>query len=255
MMAFIRQLFTKFAFFYNSLKNQTQIVLLGVVVGIIGLIGIISFFSKIIQINVHRANIKLVKKEVETTEAQLKTAMTSNISTLQQRLHQQAEKQKALFAISSQIKKYQSSTISKDNFFNVLKMLLAKDSGLTLVNMNSMPEKVLLQTASETLYEYPVELTLKGNFNDIYDYFHQLKEKNFNIHWDSLNYKVENYPTAVAVVMCHIITSEIKEDAELMNLLPSDSQTTDLQPTDLQTTDIKSTDITSSVPIPSGNST
>ncbi|EKD72143.1 MAG: hypothetical protein ACD_45C00750G0007 [uncultured bacterium] len=82
----------------------------------------------------------------------------------------------------------------------IIKNILGvKQDNIHLVQIKDFPETVYKATEHNektNLYQKTFRIVVNGNFFDTVSYLQQLEKLRPNVHWDSLNYQVVQYPIA-----------------------------------------------------------
>lgn len=86
----------------------------------------------------------------------------------------------------------------QDKWDDVIRTILANYPNITIVSVENLKEQVYetnkLGSNTETIYQQQMRLEVIGTFQDIFDYLTTLEKTLPTIHWDSLNYVVNDYP-------------------------------------------------------------
>jgi MSHA biogenesis protein MshJ len=110
----------------------------------------------------------------------------------------------------------------------VLETVLQDNRGITLQRLSSLPLQPLhLSSESEPnstsvstpasdtssalsaapVYSHGFEVVLRGGYSDIYDYLRRLEGLSSSFFWDSLEYKVVNYPDSEMTLRVHTLSA------------------------------------------------
>lgn len=88
-------------------------------------------------------------------------------------------------------------------------------TNITLANLkNSSTEPWVLAGLEQTslskikIYRQNMQIEFKGSYFNVVDYLARLEKLSWKIYWDSLDYKVTNYPTASVVVRFHVLSDK-----------------------------------------------
>jgi MSHA biogenesis protein MshJ len=83
----------------------------------------------------------------------------------------------------------------------------APDPSMGEANPNgSPPESEQSVAGLETLYRHGVRLEIEGDFRSTLDYLERVEQSEWHLMWDSLDYRVEAYPTAIITIDFHTIS-------------------------------------------------
>lgn len=91
---------------------------------------------------------------------------------------------------------------SSNQWQDVIKAILQSQHNITIVQIKNFPEVAYNHTTPNTttsatkIYEQRFLIVIYSNFFDTVNYIQRLEELLPNIHWDKLNYQVEQYPVA-----------------------------------------------------------
>lgn len=128
---------------------------------------------------------------------------------------QQANLQKQLVGMRSQIENQLSGLIAPEKMADVLRSMLHEQEQLKLISLKNLPVEPFHQSEGElkegetALFSHSMELVLDGEYFDVLGYIKRLESlKGFN--WQTLNYEVINYPKAR--VTLKISTLSLEED-------------------------------------------
>lgn len=83
---------------------------------------------------------------------------------------------------------------------DIIKTILSNYPNITIEKIHNEPETKfetsVAQSTTDTIFQEQMQLTVIGGFEDIVSYLVTLEKEMPNIHWDSLNYVVTEYPQA-----------------------------------------------------------
>jgi len=131
---------------------------------------------------------------------------------------------------SKQEQEMMSRFVPPDQVPRLLQDLFKSQAGLRLVKLENLPVIRLpglnedgqntssptasdpgnAETARTEIYQHGVRLTVEGSFFDIQRYLKAAEAMPWQIYWDQLDYKVQNYPRASATITAH--TLSLKEE-------------------------------------------
>ena len=123
-----------------------------------------------------------------------------------------------------------SRFVPPDQVPQLLQDLLKSQAGLRLVKLENLPvirlpglneegrntssptasDPGTPETARTEIYQHGVRLTVEGRYFDIQRYLKAAEAMPWQIYWDQLDYKVQNYPRASATITAH--TLSLKEE-------------------------------------------
>ncbi|WP_415911686.1 type II secretion system protein GspM [Neptuniibacter sp. QD37_11] len=120
------------------------------------------------------------------------------------------------------IKRAATNLVSPDQMLTLLRSVLANQQGIALVSAKSLP--VVAKQLNETpvdadkdtkpvgpqavIFIHPFELELEGTYQGLYDYLQKIEQLDGVFFWDTLEYKVDEYPTAKVKIKVHTLSSE-----------------------------------------------
>lgn len=91
------------------------------------------------------------------------------------------------------------TTSTKERWEEIIRTILASHPNINMVSISQLPETTYASAnakANDHIYEQQMRLIISGNFVDIVAYLQALEKALINIHWNSLDYKVTEYPNA-----------------------------------------------------------
>lgn len=102
--------------------------------------------------------------------------------------------------------------VSPAQVLPVLQQLLAKTGKVRLLALTSKPPLPLLQHPERPdlgLFKHGIELHVKGSYFEVYTFIQAIEQLPWRFYWQSLNYKVVQYPNAeVRIELYTLSTSE-----------------------------------------------
>ncbi|TAK74635.1 MAG: hypothetical protein EPO11_06600 [Gammaproteobacteria bacterium] len=140
-----------------------------------------------------------LKTEEDTiTNWEVQIAALNKIATTP--LYKKWQQQNKLFVSLHQKYKNLLKSSSTKQWQDIIKTVLQAQTNITLVQIKDFPEVVYnpanLPISSTTLYEQRLLVVIFSNYFDTIDYIQHLESLLPNIHWNSLNYQVTQYPVA-----------------------------------------------------------
>ncbi len=83
---------------------------------------------------------------------------------------------------------------------DIIKAVLSNYPNIAIESIENSPESLFegnsTDTKSDDIYKRQAKVSALGNYKDVYGYLNYLETTVPNIHWDSLSYKVTEYPEA-----------------------------------------------------------
>lgn len=185
-------------------------------------LSVILFLLDTLLISRHQSELADVEKEYnQTVDAQLELEQTLAIK--------QAElaKAKSLYnddkeAIVSAETELRQKTALIENKLNrlvpptqiteLLRNLLSKTDGLKVLSINNEPVKDISLNVNDDnsdnnetlLYEHAATIKLSGSYQQLYDYLIAIENTGWELFWNTLHYKVIDYPRAE--ITLHVLT-------------------------------------------------
>ncbi len=138
-----------------------------------------------------------------------------------------AELKKELEDLNSQLSELSQGLVMASHLPQVLEQVLRNSSSLTLVSVTTLPVEIvpLQQTVAEKvvagvsevvegqdeltgIFKHSVELRLRGSYFQVLAYLQALEQLPWRFYWDWLEYEVDEYPGAEAVLRVYTISAE-----------------------------------------------
>ncbi|MGZ5050641.1 MAG: hypothetical protein ACXWF8_11290 [Methylobacter sp.] len=87
--------------------------------------------------------------------------------------------------------------------------ILSKNDQLKLIKLNTLPATTLLEATPEQtspIYKHGLEITFSGNYLDTLNYLKALEALPWHFVWESLDYKVAQYPIAETTITVYTLS-------------------------------------------------
>jgi MSHA biogenesis protein MshJ len=109
---------------------------------------------------------------------------------------------------TAQIENKLNRLVPPTQITKLLRNLLANTDGLKVLSVNNEPVKDISiavdpdevtdkdEKSKTYLYEHAATIKLSGNYQEVYDYLTELENTGWELFWDSLRYRVTDYPDA-----------------------------------------------------------
>ena len=123
---------------------------------------------------------------------------------------------------NDEIRRAATNLVSPDQMLAMLRDVLKGEQGVALVSARSLAIETL-QLGAETqndgsassapsalIYAHPFEVELEGSYQGVYDYLQKIEQLEGVFFWDTLTYKVDQYPTAKVKIKVHTLSSEAR---------------------------------------------
>lgn len=126
-------------------------------------------------------------------------------------------------AADAAIRQIQSGLVPPEEMNALLERLLAKNVGLRLLSLKSLPPVNLAESAAESqrgndktaaaavgpgLFKHGVEMKLEGSFADVHNWLRQLEEAPQKVLWGDVRYTVGEYPRAQVTLTVYTLSLE-----------------------------------------------
>lgn len=172
---------------------------------------------------------KGLRNTISTESASL-AGLQGQVENLQQqlRIDPDAGKKSELEALSGernkldeQLRQFGSALVRPEDMNGLLERLLARQTGLRLVSLKTMPPQSVLrekEAAKEgdskplersfDLYRHGVEIRLEGNYGQLQAYLNQLEKLPQRLLWGPLNYRVIDYPRSEMTLTVYTLSPD-----------------------------------------------
>lgn len=103
--------------------------------------------------------------------------------------------------------------ISQQSLLKLNKSIIAQQASIALVSLRNFPDQVWTLPGGEktAFYQHRLRLEFHGNYFKTIKYLSSLEKLPWHIYWDSLEYKVLEYPEANVAIEFHVLSD--KKDA------------------------------------------
>ena len=99
--------------------------------------------------------------------------------------------------------------VSPSQMASVLEDVLAQQSGIYLLSLQTLPTEAITEKGEESEYSgyfvHPVRMELSGDYFTIANYLAMLEKLPVSYYWRSFHYKVEDYPEAKLVLEAYTL--------------------------------------------------
>lgn len=173
---------------------------------------------------------KALQTKVAGQEASI-NQMQAQVAALQAQLQQDPDAgKKAELAeliaertkLDQQIKDFGSALVPPEEMNQLLERLLARQPGLRLVSLKTLPPQSVLGAAIDAdkkvrdksqgrvfdLYRHGVELKIEGSYRELQSYLAQLEKLDKRLLWGGLNYRVKEHPRAEMTLTVYTLSPE-----------------------------------------------
>ncbi len=109
------------------------------------------------------------------------------------------------------LNRYREKLIKPENVPQLIDKLLADFSGLTLLSIETLPPKELVQSkakssADTSLYRNAIKMTFTGEYKDLLSYVKRVESLNYPLWWDEIEYKITQFPQAKIVFTVYTLS-------------------------------------------------
>jgi MSHA biogenesis protein MshJ len=105
-----------------------------------------------------------------------------------------------LAAVQARIQQLGRRMVSPPEMASLLGELLSRESRLRLVALEKLPLEAMPKDAGERLVRHRMKLTLQGSYFDSLHYLQRMEALPWQIFWERLEYRVEDYPIGLLSV-------------------------------------------------------
>lgn len=96
-----------------------------------------------------------------------------------------------------------------------LTKVLSRTPGVKITGLTSLPVKVFHTSQAEgenappiLFYQHSLEITLQGNYSSIYQYFVNVETLQDKFYWQSMDYRVSEYPLAEVTIQIYTLSDQ-----------------------------------------------
>lgn len=163
--------------------------------------------------------------QLQITEAQQKIDIINQSVKKESIIKIIAEQQqlsKKVQEIQQRLIKVSPSLISIEDWMKLKKAIISQqddmDNNITLISINDLPAERWVPTpedkadgVAEDIYVHALEVKFQADYFSTIKYLSRLEKLPWHIYWDSLQYKVQNYPKGDVVIKLHTFTKQQNE--------------------------------------------
>lgn len=172
-----------------------------------------------------RTRIDQKRSETETLTLQLQVLQERKQPDPNEKNRQQREQLLADIGQSrNEIISATTNLVAPDRMPELLKTVLTKIKGLQLVKLNGLGKTPLLETAEnkedgekadaaadtdyefDTAYKHGMKIVFEGDFFSTLEYIKKLESLEWRFFWDSVEFKVEDYPRTLSSVTLYTLS-------------------------------------------------
>lgn len=152
------------------------------------------------------------QRQVQQFENQLAELRRQQENPQQQQLQARIDRlETELDQIGEQLTRLTDELVAPDEMVRVVQQLLNAQTGLTLTRFSTLPVTTTESTSNDSgaaLYRHSVRLELEGSFNALARYIRLLETANWQIYWQSLDYRIVSYPTGLATLTLYTLSED-----------------------------------------------
>lgn len=148
------------------------------------------------------AKIKALKGQIKLVELNLAAEKKKQVIGKKEQLQLEIKNnQKVISNLTDKIKQFTKYSASQSQVMITLKEMVAENPGLELVSLNTSEHNEVVSFKNYSVIEYPITLTVSGDFPTILKYLQLVEKKYGNLFWLKMNYSVTSYPEAQAKII------------------------------------------------------
>lgn len=131
---------------------------------------------------------------------------------------QQQQLQQELTELDGRLKAMTVDLVPPRDMAEMLRQILVRQQGLTLVSLENLPPEDLLSVSGKkpagqqgspiTLYRHPVRIVVSGSYLQAMNYLKDLERMPGKLFWDSIEITVGAYPATEIMVTVHTLSRE-----------------------------------------------
>ena len=111
--------------------------------------------------------------------------------------------------LKSQLGEGEKEFVSANKMANLLTDMLNQNNGLKLIALETLPATTLSKSDQQSwVYRHGLSLTLQGSFMDTVNYLKSLESLPWRFSWDSVDYRVKQYPVAETTLRLYTLSFE-----------------------------------------------
>lgn len=144
-------------------------------------------------------------------EQQLKQLQNSPIKDPNQELRDELELLTAeRLSIENRISNLTDALVSPDKMVALLEQMLTQDSRLKITSLVTLPKEEIQLDANDPsarLYRHGLQLRIRATYDSLVDYLKRLDALQWRLYWQSLDYRVEQYPRGELLLEVYTLSS------------------------------------------------
>lgn len=219
----IKARFAELDALFNARTLRERAILGGGLAALVFL-GMDSTLIRPVSADLERVGAAIERTTDEIARLEAERAALERVELTEQELALVARKQRLeqqIAQIDAQITAEISDLVPPEAVVSLLENMLADRPGLSLVRAESRaPHRVgsgalhdadsSILDSTEGLYRHGLRIEIEGDYAATLDYLERVEASPWNLLWDRLEYRVQQYPTATITLDLHTI-SEVEE--------------------------------------------
>ena len=111
--------------------------------------------------------------------------------------------------LKSQLGEGEKEFVSANKMASLLTDMLNQNNALKLISLETLPATTLSKSDQQSwVYRHGLSLTLQGSFMDTVNYLKSLESLPWRFSWDSVDYRVKQYPVAETTLRLYTLSFE-----------------------------------------------
>lgn len=161
--------------------------------------------------------IQLLRTDYDTAHQQLTIfSKEINKSSYRQNLVEQSSLSSQKQNLNERLKNILNTTVEKETLPEITNQILKLQQGITLISLKSLTDEPWLSEKLDNLslpqnikniYKHSMQIEFRGNFFNTLNYLNRLENLSWRLYWDSLEYKVLEYPEANVTVTFYVLSN------------------------------------------------
>lgn len=213
--------YTKFNEWFNARNNRERMLIL-----ITGWMVIYMFWFLLVsrpllhQETALKSSIVSTNIKIKSIQEQANTivSIATEYST-----NEQLQIQKMLFSQTEHLKKTievsAHSVSAEKNIEQVLKDILSQpNKGVVIVDLRALSMEPLIKSTEDTsqlppilkhIYKQGIQIQLQSDYYNTMTYLNELESLKWRLYWDSIDYRVSNYPKADVNIKLFVLVNQV----------------------------------------------
>jgi len=188
---------------------------------LLGAVAVIFFLFDLLMIQPLDARRQSVEKQIASNQAEL-TGLTTQAEAIASRIgvdpnqenrEKLREHRKELERLEAELKETVQHLVKPADMPGLLRGVLGQTEGLRLLQLNSLGSKPLVadENGSSTdvasgAYRHGLRIRFSGDYFSTLNYLRDLEALEWNFFWDTIEYKVDDYPNAICSITVYTMS-------------------------------------------------